>query len=132
MRCALESLALKYQSVLENLEAVTGRRVEVIHIVGGGSRNQLLNQFTAEACQRVVLAGPVEATVLGNVLVQARACSEISSLAELRAVVRDSCDLRSFEPKAAQIAAWQAARDRFARLVQRRDIGARSSRSARS
>src|SRR5438105_2218338 len=68
IRCALESIALKYQTVLEQLENITGRRIEVIHIVGGGSRNHLLNQFTADACQRLVLAGPVEATVLGNLL----------------------------------------------------------------
>src|SRR5207249_4241148 len=84
VRCALESLALKYQIVLEQLERVTSKRVEVIHIVGGGSRNKLLNQFTADACRCPVLAGPVEATVLGNLLVQARACSQIGSLAELR------------------------------------------------
>src|SRR5262249_50727506 len=83
VRCALESLALKYQTVLECLEEIGGRRVEVIHIVGGGSRNALLNQLTADACQRPVIAGPVEATVLGNVLMQARACGEIGSLQEL-------------------------------------------------
>src|SRR5262249_46333456 len=112
----LESLALKYQSVLACLEEVGGRRVEVIHIVGGGSRNNLLNQFTADACRRPVEAGPVEATVLGNVLVQARACGEIGSLAELRAVVRDSAELRTFEPQRPTAAAWEEARERFAGL----------------
>ena len=71
MRCALESLALCYRWVLERLEELTGQRIEVIHIVGGGSQNALLNQFTADACNRPVLAGPVEATAIGNVLVQA-------------------------------------------------------------
>src|SRR5262249_29438409 len=116
VRCILESLALKYQSVLACLEEVGGRRVEVIHIVGGGSRNDLLNQFTADACRRPVVAGPVEATVLGNVLVQARACGEIGSLAELRTVVRDSSELRTFEPKRATAAGWEEARERFAEL----------------
>ena len=96
-----------------------GQQVEVIHIVGGGSRNHLLNQFTADACQRPVVAGPVEATVLGNVLIQARACRELSSLAELRAVVRHSSALRPFEPKRATAGAWQGARTRFARLLAR-------------
>ncbi|MEY2430224.1 MAG: rhamnulokinase [Verrucomicrobiota bacterium] len=125
IRCALESLALKYQTVLKCLEEVSGQRVEVIHIVGGGSRNALLNQFTADACNRPVLAGPVEATVLGNVLIQARGHGEIGSLAELRAVVRDSCGLKCFEPKPAQVQAWQEARGWFAdRLKTSRRAGA--------
>jgi rhamnulokinase len=120
VRCALESLALRYQSVLECLEQVGGKRVEVIHIVGGGSRNSLLNQFTADACNRPVVAGPVEATVFGNVLIQARACGEIGSLAELRSVVRDSTEVRTFEPRREQVTAWQEARNRFADLAVRK------------
>ena len=116
VRCALESLALKYQTVLECLEEVSGKQVEVIHIVGGGSRNALLNQFTADACNRPVLAGPVEATVFGNVLMQTRACSEIGSLPELRSIVRNSCEIQTFTPKPSQVSAWQEARSRFARL----------------
>jgi rhamnulokinase len=119
VRCALESLALKYQQVLEFLEEVSGKQVEVIHIVGGGSRNALLNQFTADACNRPVLAGPVEATVIGNVLMQARACSEIGSLAELRSIVRNSCDIEVFNPKPSQVSAWQEARERFGRIIER-------------
>ena len=122
VRCILESLALKYQRVLACLEEVGGKRVEIIHIVGGGSRNALLNQFTADACQRPAVAGPVEATVLGNLLIQARACGELGSLSELRAVVRDSSDLRTFEPKRSMAAAWEEARSRFAEL-QRRALG---------
>jgi len=117
IRCALESLALKYQHVLECLEQVSAKRVEVIHIVGGGSRNALLNQFTADACNRMVLAGPIEATVLGNVLIQARACSEIGSLAELRAIVRNSCEIQTFAPKPSQVSAWREARTRFTALL---------------
>lgn len=116
VRCALESLALKYQTVLDCLEQVSGKRVDVIHIVGGGSRNALLNQFTADACNRPVLAGPVEATVFGNVLMQARACSEIDSLAELRSIVRNSCEIQNFTPKPSQVSAWQEARMRFTAL----------------
>ena len=119
VRCALESMALKYRTVLDCLEKVGGKPIEVIHIVGGGSRNSLLNQFTADACERPVAAGPVEATILGNVLLQARASGEISTLAELRAVVRDSCQVRTYEPKRANAVAWQEARGRFQVLLNR-------------
>jgi rhamnulokinase len=115
IRCALESLVLKYQVTLEGLEELVGRRIDVIHVVGGGSRNALLNQFTADACGRPVLAGPVEATVLGNLLVQVKAAGEIGSLGDLRRVVRDSHALERFEPR--EPAAWEAARGRFRSLL---------------
>lgn len=98
VRCAYESLALKYSQVLAWLEELTGTPIEVIHIVGGGSQSAVLNQFTADACQRPVVAGPVEATALGNLLVQARAQGELSSLAEIRAVVRQSTRLKTYAP----------------------------------
>src|SRR6266852_6560915 len=90
VRCALESLALRYRWVLERLEQLLGRRLEVIHVVGGGSQNRLLCQFTADACNRQVLAGPVEATAIGNLLTQAIGLGALSSLAEAREVVRRS------------------------------------------
>ena len=114
VRCALESLALKYRVVLRRLEELTGVPVEVIHIVGGGSRNELLNRMTAGASGRPVIAGPVEATAMGNVLVQARAAGEIGSLAEVRSVVRASCDLQTFEPDNHD--AWNEAAARFESL----------------
>ncbi|MBA4146623.1 MAG: rhamnulokinase [Verrucomicrobia bacterium] len=113
VRCALESLALKYAIVLGRLEELTGERVEVIHIVGGGSRNELLNQFTADACQRPVLAGPVEATVLGNLMMQLRAAGQISSLGELRTAVRNSSELKEFLPNQKQAPAWEHARNKI-------------------
>jgi rhamnulokinase len=116
VRCALESLALRYSAVLESLEEIGGRQVEAIHIVGGGSQNAMLNQFTADACNRKVIAGPVEATALGNVLIQARAAGELGSLAELREVVRKSCAVRAFEPRREQAGRWEEARGRFAAL----------------
>ncbi|MBL9170121.1 MAG: rhamnulokinase [Verrucomicrobiales bacterium] len=116
VRCVLESLALKYATTLGALEDLVGRRVEVIHVMGGGSRNALLNQFTADACARPVLAGPVEATVLGNLLVQVQARGELGSLAQLRSVVRQSNELQSFEPQNSE--SWSAARDRFQTLSQ--------------
>jgi rhamnulokinase len=100
VRSILVSLACKYRWVLERLEAVSGRDVQRIHIVGGGARNALLCRLTADICRREVLAGPVEATALGNVLVQARAAGEIGSLAELRAVAAASADPVVEEPSA--------------------------------
>jgi rhamnulokinase len=98
VRCALESLAAKYGRVLEGLEEVAGGRVEVIHVVGGGARNQLLNQLTADRCRRKVIAGPVETTVLGNLLAQVRAAGELKSLSEMREVVRAASELQVFTP----------------------------------
>src|SRR5579884_230254 len=117
IRCALESLALFYRHVLRGLEEVTGAPIEVIHIIGGGSQNELLNQFTADACARPVLAGPVEATALGNVLMQARALGEISSLAQMRNVVMASCEVRPYEPNSKNVAMWENAQARFAKFV---------------
>jgi rhamnulokinase len=84
------------------LQHVTGRRVEFVHVVGGGARNQLLCQLTADVLEIPVIAGPEEATALGNVLVQARALGEFSSLAELREVVSLSVATHQFEPSGAQ------------------------------
>src|SRR5207244_2727051 len=111
IRCALESLALRYRWVLEKLEELTGSRLEVIHVVGGGSQNELLCQFTADACARPVVAGPVEATAIGNVLVQAIGLGLVSSLAEARDVVRHSFDVRMVEPQAAE--RWHEPYQRF-------------------
>lgn len=111
IRCALESLALRYRWVLEKLEALTGRKLETIHVVGGGSQNALLCQLTADACNRPVLAGPVEATALGNLLVQAIGLRLIDSLAEAREVVRRSFDLRRYDPR--DPAAWDEPYRRF-------------------
>jgi rhamnulokinase len=111
VRCALESLALCYRWVLEKLEQLTGQRLETIHVVGGGSQNTLLNQFTADACNRPVLAGPVEATAIGNVLVQAVGLGVLGSLAEAREVVRRSFEGRTFTPS--NSTAWQGPYERF-------------------
>jgi rhamnulokinase len=111
VRCAYESLALRYRQVLGWLEELTGNRIEVIHIVGGGSRNAILNQFTADACQRPVIAGPVEATAMGNLLVQARSSGELGSLSEIRAVVKRSAELITYEPRSPS--EWDEAWERF-------------------
>lgn len=111
IRCALESLALKYRKVLGWLEELTGTPIEVIHIVGGGTKNELLNQFTANSCQVPVITGPVEATGLGNVLVQARAAGSVSSLAEIREIVLNSTETNRYEPQDSEI--WNQAVQRF-------------------
>jgi rhamnulokinase len=102
LRCILVSLACKYRLVLEQLERVSGRRIEVVHVVGGGARNTLLCQLTADLLDRPVLAGPTEATALGNVLVQALALGEISSLTQLRELAARSVTPRRFQPEASQ------------------------------
>ena len=98
-RLIYASLAQAYRAVIEQIEGLIGQRIEAIHVVGGGSRSHILNQLTANVCQRPVIAGPVEGTAIGNVLTQAMGAGEISSLAELREVVRQSFDIVRFEPK---------------------------------
>jgi rhamnulokinase len=115
VRCALESLAVRYRWVLEKLEALTGKRPSTIHIVGGGGRNELLCQLTADACNREVLAGPVEATAIGNVLVQAIGLGMLGSLTEAREVVRASFEVRRYEPR--PDARWQERYERFELLL---------------
>jgi len=98
IRCVLESLALLYRRTLRHVESLTGEKVSRLHVVGGGSRNELLNQFTANALQIPVLAGPAEATAAGNVLVQALALGHLPSLAAARQVLRASFPVKSFLP----------------------------------
>jgi rhamnulokinase len=117
VRCALESLALRYRWVLEKMQDLLGKRFEVIHVVGGGSQNALLCQFTADACDRPVLAGPVEATALGNVLVQAMGLGLLGTLAEVRAVVRQSVELKEYQPRNAE--RWHEPYERFLALSAR-------------
>ncbi len=117
-RCLLEGLALKYRWVMERLERLLGsdqqpHHLDTIHIVGGGTQNRLLSQFAADATQRRVVTGPVEATATGNLLVQALALGEIASLDEARQVVRDSFEVSEFEPDPASRQAWD---DAYARL----------------
>ncbi|MCG3132270.1 MAG: L-Rhamnulokinase [Phycisphaerae bacterium] len=114
-RSVLESLALKYSLVLDRVARLTGRDFRCIHFVGGGSQNELLCQYTADACGRPVHAGPVEATALGNVLLQAMVVGAVESLDHLRAISRNSTSIRVFNPGDA--AAWNKARTRFEAIV---------------
>jgi len=116
VRVALESLALKYRFVLERLEELVGKRLEPLHIIGGGTRNGLLNQFTADAIQRTVVTGPVEATATGNVLMQAITLGHLASLAEARSVVCGSCDPQVYEPQSK--AGWDEAFARLQKVMQ--------------
>jgi rhamnulokinase len=115
VRCALESLALRYRWAIERLEEISGTKIRTIHIVGGGTKNALLNQFTADACGRPVHAGPVEATAAGNVLIQAIGRGRIGSLADARTIVRRSFPVNVYEPR--DTGAWSAAAERFATLL---------------
>ncbi|GAB2685683.1 rhamnulokinase [Kribbella swartbergensis] len=112
VRCVLESLALAYRRTLRSAQSIADRPVDVLHVIGGGSQNELLCQLTADACRLPVLAGPVEASALGNVLVQARALGEpLPDLAAMRALVRATHRLRRYEPQA-KPADWDAAESR--------------------
>jgi rhamnulokinase len=111
IRCALESLALRYRWVLDKLEELAGRKLDVIHIIGGGSQNRLLCQMTADACDRPVLAGPVEATAIGNLVMQARGLGLLGSLADAREVIRCSFEVQAYSPKNSE--AWQGPYQRF-------------------
>ena len=99
IRCVLESLALLYRRTLRQIEKLTGKKITRLHIVGGGSRNELLNQFAANSLQLPVLAGPVEATATGNILIQAITLGDLPSLTAARAVVEKSFDLVEFRPR---------------------------------
>ncbi len=115
VRCCLESLALRYRRVFLDLEELAGHSLSVIRVVGGGSQNRLLNQFTADACQRPVVSGPAEATALGNVMVQAIATGHLADVAEGRAAIAASIAQEEFLPGPAGV--WDDAFSRFEQLV---------------
>ncbi len=116
-RCILESLALKYRYTLEQLQVLLGHAVEMIRVVGGGSQNALLCQFTADACGRPVVAGPAEATALGNVLVQMVADGAFASIQEAGQAVAKDAALVEYAPRDA--AAWEAAYAHFVSMLNR-------------
>jgi len=115
VRVALESIALKYRWVLERLEEITARQFAPIHIIGGGTKNRLLNQFTANASDRLVIAGPVEATAIGNALMQAIGLGHIDSLAGARALVRASFETEEYHPL--QRDGWDEAYQKLLELI---------------
>jgi rhamnulokinase len=99
IRTILESLVVKYRSVMEAIEDASGNTIEILHIVGGGIQNELLCQFTANALGKKVITGPIEATASGNLLMQARATGQIKSLEHAREIVRNSFKLKEYQPQ---------------------------------
>lgn len=119
IRCVVDSLALKYRQTIEELELLLEKKLNVIHIVGGGVQHRLLCQLTADAAGKPVIAGPVEATVVGNLLVQAMAHGEISSESEIREVVHRSFQPEIYEPLHTSL--WDDAYGRYLQLIQDRN-----------
>ncbi len=115
VRCALESLALRYRETLDELRLMPGIQIDTLHIVGGGSKNSLLCQMTANACNLPVIAGPGEATAIGNIIVQALAVEIFPTLDDARTAIRNSFPLTDYTPR--DTAAWEAARAEYCRVV---------------
>jgi sugar (pentulose or hexulose) kinase len=115
IRCVYESLALRYRHTMNGLEEIVGYSLPTLHIVGGGSKNNLLNQFTADALNRPVICGPTEATAIGNVMIQAKALGLVKDRFEIRQIIRNSFSLSTFEPKNPKL--WDDAFQRFCKLL---------------
>lgn len=115
VRTAMESLALIYRQTFEQIEELTGKTYNRLHIVGGGTQNKLLNQFAASAIGKQVKTGPVEGTALGNILMQALALGEIGSLAEAREILIRSCELETYEPESDR-SKWNEAYAKFVEI----------------
>jgi sugar (pentulose or hexulose) kinase len=116
VRCIAQSLALKYRMTVENLEDLLGNELPVIHMVGGGIKDKMLCRFTANATGRTVFAGPVEATSVGNLMVQARALGEVKNLKEIRQVVKESFPEETYRPQDAE--QWNEAYYRFRKIIE--------------
>jgi rhamnulokinase len=118
VRVILESLALKYRSIIDKINTMRGSTIDTLHVVGGGSQNEMLDQFTASATGLPVIAGPIEATALGNVIVQAVAKNDLDSIREGRDLVSRSFRLQTYEPK--DRARWEDAYQKFSYLFESR------------
>jgi rhamnulokinase len=117
-RCIFDSLALRYKQVFGYLEEMASFPIEVLHIIGGGSLNKYLNQFTANATGVTVLAGPQEGTALGNIMVQAKAVGEVKDIWDMRRIIANSLELVQFEPE--DKAVWDAAYKKYLEIVARK------------
>lgn len=115
VRCIDESLALKYRMVLDEICACTGRTYQAVHLVGGGAQSALLCQMTANACGIPVIAGPVEATVYGNLAMQLVAAGEVKNLKEVRRIIRNSENMKVYEPQDSE--QWQEAYGQYRKFV---------------
>ena len=116
-RTVYESLAMSYRETFEGLEKLQGRRIETLYIVGGGAQNRLLNHMTANAVDRELVAGPVEATAIGNLMIQMQACREVSGADDMRQVIRASFEVERFEPDEKEI--WRDQYDRYKKITRR-------------
>ncbi len=115
VRCIYESLALKYRYTVETVEKLNGKKTKMINVVGGGTKDKFLSQMTADACGIHVCAGPEEATSIGNLMMQAIAAGEVADLAQAREVVRNSFEMKHYEPTSER-GAWDAAYEKFCKL----------------
>lgn len=115
VRCVLESLALKYRQVLETLQDLTQQPIDVLHIGGGGTQNELLNQLTANATGIPVVAGPIEVTVIGNALVQLISLGEIADIAQARQIAADIAELKRYEPQ--DLGVWDEVYGRYQKII---------------
>jgi sugar (pentulose or hexulose) kinase len=115
LRCALESIAMKFRYTLEMCESLTGTKIDTLHIVGGGTKNRQLCQAAADACGRRVVAGPIEATAIGNLMMQAVASGDVSGIPQAREIIRDSFEVIEYLPH--DTAAWQDAYARFCKVT---------------
>ena len=115
-RCIFDSLALRYRQVFTYLTEMAAFPINVLHIIGGGSLNNYLNQFTANSCGVEVLAGPQEGTALGNIMVQAKAANEVRDLWDMRRVIANSLELKRFTPTDKE--QWDEAYDKYLRIVE--------------
>ena len=118
MRTILESLALKYRFVFEQLREISPHPIDKLFIIGGGAKNHLLCQFAADATGLTVISGPSEATATGNILYQAKTCGFIRSIQELREVVRNSIPQETFTPR--EISTWNKAYSRFLEMLNKK------------
>ena len=117
MRCIYESLALKYRYAIEQLSAVTGRAFTTLHVLGGGTKDRLLCQMTADCCGLTVKAGPVEATALGNIMIQLKALGLLDSITQGRRLIAETEVIKTYTPSTQNYAEWNAAYDRFKALL---------------
>lgn len=117
-RCIFDSLALRYRQVFGYLKEMASFPIEVLHIIGGGSLNNYLNQFTANSTGATVLAGPQEGTALGNIMLQAKASGEVKDVWDMRRIIANSLELKKFEPQ--DKAEWDAAYDKFMTVVDKK------------
>jgi rhamnulokinase len=114
IRSILESLALNYARVLQQIEAMTGDTIDCLHIVGGGIQNELLCRFAADATGKKVVTGPIEATASGNILMQAKAAGQVKSMEHIRQIIRNSFDVKEYLPK--DVSVWQSYSEKYKTL----------------